>query len=272
MDARIWFGTQGWLYADWVGNFYPYGTQSKDMLTEYARALHTVEIDSTYYATPAARTVDGWRRRSPEGFRFALKTPSEITHVRRLRDAEGPFAEFIERARLLGPKLGAVLVQCPPDFDPSPENRDALFTFMETQLPGDLPIALELRDERWYDDDLFRLARSNAFTIALTEGSHSTLTLAARIAGELLRDPPAPFAYLRWLGDRQLTVYDHVQIDRTRSMDVWERLIRQLRTAVRDIYGYVNNHYQGHSPATVRSLAARLGEEVPPESTAPRLF
>ena len=272
VDARIWFGTQGWHYEDWVGNFYPDGTRAKDMLTEYARALRTVEIDSTYYATPSARTVDGWRRRSPDGFRFALKTPSEITHVRRLRNAEAPFAEFVDRARLLGPKLAAVLVQCPPDFDPSPENRIALFSFMESQMPGDCAVALELRDERWYDDDLFALARRCAFTLALAEGSHSTLGLATRIAGELTRDPPAPFAYLRWLGDRQVKVYDRVQIDRTKSIDVWERLIRQLRGAVRDIYGYANNHYEGHSPATVRSLAARLGEEVPPDTTAPRLF
>jgi len=272
VDARIWFGTQGWQYADWVGNFYPPGTQVKDMLTEYGRALRTVEVDSTYYGTPAARTFDGWRRRSPDGFRFGLKTPSEITHVRRLRDVEGPFAEFVERARLLGPKLGAILVQCPPDFDPSPDNRSALFTFMETQMPADCAIALELRDERWYDDDLFRLARRRGFTLAATEGSHSTLGLASRIAEELTRDPPAPFAYVRWLGDRQVTKYDRVQIDRTQSLDVWERLIRRLRGAVRDVYGYANNHYQGHSPATVRSLAARLGEEVPPDTTAPRLF
>lgn len=272
VDARIWFGTQGWQYADWVGNFYPPGTQARDMLTEYGRALDTVEIDSTYYATPAAKTFEGWRRRSPEGFRFALKTPSEITHVRRLRDAEGPFAEFVSRARLLGPKLGALLVQCPPDFDPTPQNRDALFGFMETQLPSDCPVALELRDQRWYDDDLFALARRHEFTLAMTEGSHSTLELASRIAEELVRDPPTDFAYLRWLGDRQLTVYDHVQIDRTQSMDVWERLIRRLRSAARDIYGYANNHYEGHSPATVRGLAARLGEEVPPDTTAPRLF
>lgn len=272
MDARFWFGTQGWQYVDWVGNFYPHGTQVKDMLTEYGRALHTVEVDSTYYGTPTAKTVEGWRRRSPDDFRFGLKTPAEITHVRRLRDAEGPFEEFVDRARLLGPKLAAILVQCPPDFDPTPDNRSVLFSFMESQIPRDCPVALELRDERWYDDDLFALARRCGFTLAIAEGSHSSLGLAARIADELTRDPPAPFAYLRFLGDRQVKVYDHVQIDRTRSMDVWERLIRQLRGAVRDIYGYANNHYEGHSPATVRRLAARIGEDVPPDTTAPRLF
>ncbi len=272
VDARLWLGTQGWHYKDWVGNFYPHGTQAKDMLTEYGRALSTTEVDSTYYATPPARTVEGWRRRSPALFRFGLKTPSEITHVRRFRDADAPFAEFVERARLLGDKLGAILVQCPPDFDPTPENHRALFHFMAHRLPADCAIALELRDARWYEDDLFALARRHGFAIAVTEGTYAPLALADLIASELERDPPAPFAYLRWLGDRSLTAFDRVQIERTASLDIWERLIRRLRRTVRDIYGYVNNHYQGHSPATVRSLAARLGEEIPPESTAPRLF
>jgi len=272
VKARLWLGTQGWHYKDWVGNFYPFGTQARDMLTEYGRALSTTEVDSTYYATPPARSVEGWRRRSPEHFRFALKTPSEITHVRRLRDAEAPFAEFVERAQLLGNKLGAILVQCPPDFDPTPDNRSALFRFMARNLPKDCAIALELRDARWYDDDLFALARRHGFTLAATEGSHSPLSLADCIADELVRDPPAPFAYLRWLGDRSLTSFDRVQIARRESLDVWERLIRKLRDSAHDIYGYVNNHYQGHSPATVREISSRLGEEVPPELTAPKLF
>jgi uncharacterized protein YecE (DUF72 family) len=270
--ARLWFGGQGWLYKDWVGEFYPPGTDGLDMLAEYGRVFDTVEVDSSYYATPPARTVEGWRRRTPDGFRFSLKTPSEITHVRRLRDADAQFAEFVDRAKLLGPKLGVILVQCPPDFDPSPENREALYRFMRTQLPSDVGIALELRDPGWYDDDLFALARSRGFAVAVTEGSYAGLRLAGTIVDELRRDPPVDFAYLRWLGDRSLTRFDRVQIDRTKSLDVWERLIRELRSTVRDIYGYVNNHYQGHSPATVRAVLARLGEEVPPESTAPRLL
>jgi uncharacterized protein YecE (DUF72 family) len=271
-EARLWLGGQGWLYKDWVGAFYPPGTDGLHMLTEYGRVFSTVEVDSSYYATPPSRTVEGWRRRSPEGFRFSLKTPSEITHVRRFRDADAAFAEFVGRVRLLGPKLGAILVQCPPDFDPSSGNRAALFRFMRTQLPEDIGIALELRDSRWYDEELFALARERGFALAVTEGSYAGLDLAAAIVDELRRDPPAPFAYLRWLGDRTLTRFDRVQIERGTSLDVWARLIRELRQSVRDIYGYVNNHYQGHSPATARAVLERLGEVVPPDSTAPRFL
>jgi uncharacterized protein YecE (DUF72 family) len=272
MTAKLWFGAQGWLYKDWTGVFYPPGTSGTGMLTEYARVFPTVEVDSSYYATPPERTVNGWRKRSPEDFRFSLKTPSEITHVRRLRDADAPFAEFLDRARLLDARLAAVLVQCPPDFAPDAENREALFRFMRTQLPKDIPIALELRDHHWYDEALFALARQCGFALAATEGLYSNLALAGRIVDELVRDPPADFAYLRWLGDRQLTRFDRAVVDRSKSLDTWERLIRALRGQVRDIYGYVNNHYEGHSPSTVRSLLSRMGERVPPESSAPRLF
>ena len=271
-QARLWFGGQGWLYKDWVGTFYPPGTDGLTMLAEYGRVFNTVEVDSSYYATPDARTVEGWRKRSPEGFRFSLKVPSEVTHVRRFRDAEPQFAEFADRVRLLGPKLGAILIQCPPDFDPSADNRDALIAFMRMQLPGDMSVALELRDERWYDDDLFSLARENSFALAVTEGMYSSMELASQIVDEIVARPSVDFAYIRWLGDRSLTKYDRVQVERTSSLDGWERLIRALRRNVRDIYGYANNHYQGHSPATIRAMLARLGEPVPPETTTPRLL
>lgn len=270
--ARLWLGCQGWLYQDWVETFYPPATTSRDMLPEYGRVFRTVEIDSTYYGTPPERNVLGWRQRSPEGFRFSLKVPAEITHERRLRDAEAAFALFVERARLLGPKLGVLLVQCPPDFHPTRDDRAALFKFMETQLPVDVRVALELRDARWYDDALFDLARRRGFALAATEGSYSDLVLARRIVAETARQPSADFAYLRWLGDRTLTHYRAVQIDRSASLDAWAGFMRTLAGAVRDIYGYVNNHYQGHSPATVRGLLARLGEPAPPDTTAPRLL
>lgn len=270
--ARLWFGGQGWLYKDWVGTFYPPGTDGRTMLAEYGHVFDSVEVDSSYYATPDAKVVEGWRKRSPDGFRFSLKVPSEVTHVRRFRDAEAPFDEFVERARLLRPKLGAILVQCPPDFDPSPDNREALFGFMRSQLPRDMQVALELRDERWYDDALFGLARDQGFALAITEGVYASMELASRIVDETVARPSADFAYVRWLGDRSLTKFDRVRFERTGSLDAWERLIRALRRGVRDIYGYANNHYQGHSPATIRAVLRRLGEPVPPETTTPRLL
>jgi hypothetical protein len=99
MSSVIRLGAQGWNYDAWVGPFYPTGTRSADYLTTYARAFDTVEVDSTFYATPPAKTVKGWGERVPDGFRFALKLPQEITHENRLRNSADQLALFADRAR-----------------------------------------------------------------------------------------------------------------------------------------------------------------------------
>src|SRR5215212_79876 len=88
VERRVLIGTQGWNYAAWVGPFYPDGTRPADMLSLYAQAFATVEVDSTFYAIPPPNTVRGWAARSPDGFVFSLKLPQEITHERHLRRAE----------------------------------------------------------------------------------------------------------------------------------------------------------------------------------------
>jgi uncharacterized protein YecE (DUF72 family) len=85
----ILIGTQGWNYAAWVGPLYPPGTRPSEFLPTYARLFRAVEVDSTFYAVPDARAVRAWAERTPPGFTFALKMPKEVTHDRRLRDADG---------------------------------------------------------------------------------------------------------------------------------------------------------------------------------------
>src|SRR5919107_1470461 len=92
MRECIAVGCQGWNYDDWVTGpasgeavFYPRGTRSSEMLEVYARVFSTVEVDSTFYAIPSAKTIDGWAKRTPPHFTFALKLPQEITHQHALR-------------------------------------------------------------------------------------------------------------------------------------------------------------------------------------------
>lgn len=272
MSAQLRFGTSSWNYKDWIGPFYSPGTKAPDMLACYARVFPTVEVDASYYGIPRATTVESWRQRVGDEFRFSLKTPSTVTHERRFVNADTYFAAFLTRVRTLGAKVGAVLIQCPPDFAPARESRAALFSFMETELTQDLAFALELRDPRWYDDALFAHARANGFTLAVTEGTHSDLALAARIVDELVRNPPAKHAYIRWLGEQALPHYDRVQLERSGSHDAWERMIRALQTVCTDIYAYASNDYEGYAPATVRAMLARLGEPLPPETGELRLL
>ena len=135
MSARIWLGAMGWQEKDWVGPFYPVDTTPKDMLAQYGRSLSSVEVDSSFYGRPRATTVDEWNAAAPADFRFSLKVPREVTHKRRFKDVGEYFGFFVERVRSLGPKLGAILMQCPPDFGPSAGNRSSLFEFIDMYAP-----------------------------------------------------------------------------------------------------------------------------------------
>ena len=96
----IFLGTSSFTATGWEGSFYPIGMRQRDFLRYYASQFQTVEIDSTFYGTPAASTVTSWNERTPKDFIFAVKVPQVITHENVLVDCEPEFDEFIERMHL----------------------------------------------------------------------------------------------------------------------------------------------------------------------------
>ncbi len=251
MAGTIHLGTQGWNYDAWVGPFYPAKTRPADYLTVYARAFDSVEVDSTFYAVPSAKTVRGWARRTPAEFRFALKMPQEVTHEHRLRDCADVAAAFFDRVRELEEKLGPVLLQFAPDFTPA--ELPALAEFLPT-LPGDIRFAVEFRHRGWIYDGVLALLAEHGVALTLTDGKwiprKQMLGLAERAT--------ADFTYIRWLGSREIVDFSRVQMDRTRDLEAWAEVVQRLERDGRTIYGYFNNHFSGHSPASVRDLQRML--------------
>ncbi len=255
--GRIRIGTQGWNYPAWVGAFYPSGTRPADFLGTYARAFDVVEVDSTFYAVPAAKTVRGWAERTPDGFTFALKMPQEITHDRRLRDAGEVVAAFMDAARELGPKLGPVLVQMGPDFMPS--ELDSLRRFLPS-LPRDVRFAVEVRNQKWTRPEvmaeLLSLLAEHEAALALSDGRWIRRETMTELAGR----PTANFHYVRWMGpNRDIEDYSRVLFDRAEELDSWTEALGRVATNGVEIFGFFNNHFSGHSPATARELQRRLG-------------
>jgi uncharacterized protein YecE (DUF72 family) len=256
MSTILRLGCQGWNYPDWVGPFYPTGTRPVDFLSTYARAFSTVEVDSTFYAVPSEKTVRGWAARVPDDFRFSLKLPQEITHQRRFRESTDVEDEFFARARLLGPKLGTILVQLGPDF--APHERDALEAFL-ARRPADLMLAVEFRQREWISAET--LAMLTAQQVALCLSDARWIPRKWMLAA--CERPTADHAYLRWMGpDRAITDYSRVQHDRSGELAAWAAALPAILERVRVAYGYVNNHFSGHSPANVRTLQASLGQKV----------
>jgi uncharacterized protein YecE (DUF72 family) len=247
-------GTQGWNYAAWVGPFYPERTPASAFLTQYARAFDTVEVDSTFYAIPPARVVRQWADRVPDGFVFATKLPREITHERRLLGADALLTEFCDRMAELGDRLGPILVQLGPDF--APAERAALERFID-RLPSGFRWAVEFRQREWVARETWELLRAHGIAWAVSDGRW----MPRRFATQLAARPTADFGYVRWMGpDRSLTDFSRTQRDRSAELDDWASALG-AKGAPREIFGYVNNHFAGHSPDTAREIQRRLGQE-----------
>jgi uncharacterized protein YecE (DUF72 family) len=260
----ILIGTQGWNYTAWVGPLYPPGTRPSEFLSAYARAFRAVEVDSTFYAVPDARAVRAWAGRTPDDFTFALKMPKEVTHERRLRDADDVVREFLDRARQLGPKLGPILLQMGPDF--GPDELPAIETFLPT-LPGDIRFAIELRQSRWMHSDvlphLLEVLARHGVALALSDGRW----IPRETMLELAEQATADFLYIRWMGpNRDITDYSHVQYDRSEEIRAWSEVLKRA-AITKEIFAFFNNHFAGHSPASAREMQGLLGQQpVDPET------
>ena len=149
--VRILVGTSGFSYPAWKGSFYPEDITSPRMLAWYSQRLPAVEVNNTFYRMPNPQVLSTWREEVPGGFRFALKAPQRITHLKRLADVDQPVAHFWKVAAVLGAALGPVLFQLPPQM-----RRDVarLRDFLAL-VPAGAQSAFEFRHASWFEDQVF---------------------------------------------------------------------------------------------------------------------
>ena len=81
-DNMMYFGTSGFSYNDWVGNFYPLGMPKREWLTYYAREFNTCEVNSTYYSLPKLSSVKAMVEKTGEGFLFSFKATSYFRRIK----------------------------------------------------------------------------------------------------------------------------------------------------------------------------------------------
>ena len=129
----MWVGTSGYNYPEWKGTFYPETLSAAKMLPYYAERFSTVEINYTFYRIPTEKILAGWDSATPDLFRLTLKAPKRITHDARLQDCGDEVRRFIETAATLGPKLGVLLFQLPPNLKKDVARFDA---FLEAFPPA----------------------------------------------------------------------------------------------------------------------------------------
>jgi uncharacterized protein YecE (DUF72 family) len=230
----IWIGTSGYNYPEWKGSFYPADLPAAKMLPYYAARFPTVEINYTFYRMPNAKLVGGWAAQTPSPYQLTLKTPRRITHDSRLKNCGELVRTFCDVASTLGDKLGALLVQLPPNLK---KDVGLLEQFLE-DLPPRVRAAFEFRHPSWLDDEVFE--RLKARNLALCIADSEKLSTPVRIT--------ADYAYFR-LRDEGY---------RPQDLARWASTITAETGACRDVYVYFKHEEAGKGPEFARQLEAEL--------------
>jgi uncharacterized protein YecE (DUF72 family) len=154
-EMKFWVGTSGYSYKPWRGTFYPEKLAAGEMLRFYASQLPAVEINNTFYRLPKLEVLQSWARQVPENFRFVLKAPRRITHVKKLKDVDSEIEYFFRVSTALGSTAGPVLFQLPPFFR---RNDETLQKFLAL-LPPRPAAAFEFRHPSWFEESVFARLR-----------------------------------------------------------------------------------------------------------------
>jgi len=173
MGGKIHVGTSSWADPGFVEEWYPSGLPANGRLPYYAERFDAVEVNSTFYAVPAARQVARWAEGTPAGFTFDVKLhrllsrhsapldslPNDLREraatgsrgrVRLDSRLEAALADaLLEAVAPLADagKLATFLLQLSPAFSPHERRLDELAPLIERLAPH--PVAIELRHRSW---------------------------------------------------------------------------------------------------------------------------
>jgi uncharacterized protein YecE (DUF72 family) len=287
--AKLRIGISGWRYAPWRGRFYPKDLPQGSELHYASHQFDTIEINGSFYSLQRPASWRNWYRDTPRGFVFAVKAPRFITHMRRLREVDGPLANFLASGVLeLREKLGPMLWQFPPNLKYDHELFDAFLSSLPRDSQsalsmarhhdhhlkhvGDLsPVrnrrlrhAVEIRHDSFRDSTFIGLLRKHRVALVISD---------AATAWPKLQDVTGGFIYMRLHGDKVL--YSSGYTDA--ALDDWTRRIRawmqggQPRDArhrvsggqpparkSRDVYCYFDNDAKVKAPFDAMRLRGRF--------------
>jgi uncharacterized protein YecE (DUF72 family) len=166
-------GTAGWAIPATERDAF---RESGTSLERYASVLRGVEVNSSFHRPHRRSTWERWAASVPEEFRFAVKMPKEISHVRRLVDAQAPLERFLVEIGGLGPKLELLLLQLPPSLVFS---GTTISSFLDAVASlTDTPIVCEPRHSSWFEPEAGmllaqrRVARVAADPVKTPDGAH----------------------------------------------------------------------------------------------------
>jgi len=247
---EIYIGTSGYNYRHWRDNvFYPKGLPQSRYLEFYCTRFNSVELNVTFYRLPSIKAFEGWERKTPKGFSFAVKGNRYITHIKRLKDTLGPLKNFSENLSPLRKKTSCILWQLPPGFKADAERLKNFIRDLEkSKFTKSLRHAFEFRHSSWFVDEIYNILRDNNFCLCIAD-----LPKAPHI--ELVT---ADFIYMRLHGSklRYSSNYPDSQLkDAARKAKKW-------LSSRKALYIFFNNDAHGYAPKNAVSLRGFISKRL----------
>ena len=258
-------GTSSWSFPDWRGVFYPPQTPADQQLGHYAAKFNSVEVNTSFYALPAPKTLLRWLESVPAEFTFSLKAPREITHEKRLVNVEQLTTAYLDVVRSLGPVAAPGLIQFPATFTRINSGR-RLANFIDNIATQalDIPLSVEVRaaDLMTTAFARFLMERQIGFVVVERTGQLDTYPNWQAAAASV--DTPLPL-HIRLIGHDRDPLPDDKTIRRPQDqlLDKWARRIADLLLNGTNVFCYVHNPFEGHAPESVRRLRSRVGQLFP---------
>ena len=265
---KIRIGPAGWSYKDWEGIVYPHKPGARfDPLEYLARFFDTIEINSSFYRPPTARTTQSWVTRVAENqnFTFTAKLQRKFTHERGQATAadEKEFREGIEPLMSSG-KLGALLLQFPWSFKNTDEERQYLFNLIERLKH--YPLVIEVRHASWNQPAIYETLEGLEVGICNIDQplfaksiKPSALTTSAigyvRLHGR---------NYQNWFRDKAVRDDRYNYLYSLDQLDPWITNIKEIATHTKETYVITNNHFRGQAVVNALEIKASVEERKVP--------
>jgi len=235
-------GTSGYFYRHWEKIFYP----QKASLEYYARFFNSVELNVTFYRQPPENVFKGWYKKTPPDFRFILKGPRLITHVKRLQNIEAALDMFLQRADILKEKLLGVLWQLPPNLEYEP-TRFKKFLQVLRRKKIKFYQSLEVRNKSWFNEEVYDALKENHIALCIADSPRypqKEITTAA-------------FIYLRFHGGKVLYGSNYSE----KELKMWRDKIKKWQKDIATFMIFFNNDAQGFAVKNALRLKAMLNKQ-----------
>ena len=236
---QIYIGTSGWHYHDWIGTFYPPEVTGYHELAYHAKYFDTVENNASFYRIAGAGTYKTWVRMTPEHYKFSMKLNRLITHIHRLTlndEVEERVRYILDTTQVLGSRMGAMVIQLPPNLRYDLDTLNAFLSFFTTEIRSreyHFDIAIEFRNKHWFNESVYSVLKEH--NVALIAGQSSRYPLVRHITADV--------AYIRMHGPEKLFASKYTEA----QLNEWAEYIKTITTEVRRVYVYFNNDFYGYA-------------------------